>query len=183
VAIAPYRLSTIDEPETDRFIEIVDVSRGERVITVIEFVSPTNKGDGLDVFLEKRKELLAGGVNVVEIDLVRTGDWRRLVKNAYPPKAESVYRAVQRVAGNPPDVWLHPFSLREPLPTIKIPLRKKEKPCDLSLQPLIDRAYFNGRYSRTINYGRPCDPPLDGDDVLWAENLLRTAERGTPNKS
>jgi hypothetical protein len=180
VALAPYRLSTIDEPETDRYIEIIDVSGGERVITVVEFVSPTNKSDGLQAFLDKRHELLAGGVNVVEIDLVREGNWHKLVTNPYPPKADSAYRAVMRVAGNPPDVWMHPFSIRERLPAIKIPLRPKESPCELHLQPLIDQAYRNGRYGRTIDYRRPCEPPLEGDDAVWADELLRDSARIKP---
>src|SRR4051812_40025156 len=37
-----------DEPITEPFVEIVDAKTGKRVITVIEFISPTNKtpGDG-----------------------------------------------------------------------------------------------------------------------------------------
>jgi hypothetical protein len=38
---------------------------------------------GLKAFLDEQDELLAGGVNVVEIDLVRDGDWHRIVRNAY----------------------------------------------------------------------------------------------------
>ncbi|HWE02919.1 MAG TPA: DUF4058 family protein [Tepidisphaeraceae bacterium] len=172
VALAPFRLAALAEPAVERFIEIIDVSGGERIVTVIEFISPTNKGDGISTFVEKRDELLAGGVNFVEIDLVREGDWRRLLGQPCPVKAESTFRAAIRVPGTPPAVYLHPFPLRQPLPPIKIPLRDSEMPCELALQPLVDQAYRNGRYDRTIDYDRPCEPPLEDDDAVWAKGLI-----------
>jgi hypothetical protein len=177
VALAPYRLSTINEPAVERLIEIIDVNGGERVVTVIEFVSPTNKGDGLGAFVDKRKELLKGGVNFVEIDLIRQGDWRRLLGQRCPTGAEATYRAVFRVPGIPPSGFMHPFPLREALPAIKIPLRKRETPCELELQPLVDHAYRSGRYGRTIDYRKPCEPPIGADDAGWVEELLSAAGR------
>ena len=79
VALAPYRLVLMDEPATEHFVEIIDTRGGERLITVLEFISPANKtGKGLKLFVSKREELLSGGVNFVEIDLVREGDWEQL---------------------------------------------------------------------------------------------------------
>ncbi len=42
-----------DEPVTETYLEIVDVASGNRVITAIEFISPTNKlpGDGNDLYV------------------------------------------------------------------------------------------------------------------------------------
>lgn len=174
--LAPYRLVAILEPITERFIEIID-STGQRLVTVIEFVSPTNKrGKGLDAFIEKRDELLSGGVNVVEIDLTRSGDWRQMLgRHLCPPDARSVYRATIRVPEDPMAVYLQPISLREPLPALRIPLREGEPPIELALQPLLDQAYQNGRYARTIDYKRPPEPPLESDDAAWADELLRRA--------
>lgn len=178
VALAPYRLVLLDDPIVERYIEIIDVRGGERVVTVIEFVSPTNKTDGLEPFVRKRNELLAGGVNFVEIDLVRTGNWRRLLRpHGCPTEAIAAYRAVFRLPGALTAGYIHPFPLRQPLPTIKIPLRKAENPCELPLQPLIDDAYRDSRYDRTLDYRRPCEPPLESDDAVWADTLLRTAGR------
>lgn len=60
------------EPEKQRWLEIRDV-RG-RVITIIEVLSPTNKREeGLAAYRTKQRDLLAGGVNLVEIDLIRGG--------------------------------------------------------------------------------------------------------------
>ena len=175
-ALAPYRLVALVEPITERFIEIIDMT-GERLITVIEFASPTNKrGKGLEAFIDKRDKLLAGGVNVVEIDLIRSGDWREMLGwHRCPPEARSLYRATIRVPDEPMAVYLQPIFLRKPLPAVRIPLRPSEAPIELELQPLLDQAYHNGRYARTIDYTRPPDPPLEVDDAAWADELLGRA--------
>ena len=61
---------------TQRYLEIRDIRSGGRVVTVIEFVSPTNKrpGDGLVKYQQKQQECIDGDVNLVEIDLTRSGD-------------------------------------------------------------------------------------------------------------
>lgn len=178
-ALAPYRLVLLDDPVTERFIRIIDLRGGERLVAAIEFVSPTNKtGRGIDAFVSKRDELLEGGANFVEIDLVRSGNWRRLLEpHRCPNEAIAAYRAVIRLSKESLVAYVHPLSLRQPLPAIKIPLRDNEPPCELPLQPLIEMAYINGRYDRTLDYRQPCEPPLDDDDAAWADELLRAAGR------
>ena len=175
-ALAPYRLVALVEPITERFIEIIDTT-GERLITVIEFVSPTNKrGKGLEAFIEKRDKLLSGGVNVVETDLIRSGDWREMLGwHRCPPEARSLYRATIRVPDEPMAVYLQPIFLRKSLPALRIPLPQGEAPIELALQPLLDQAYHNGRYARTIDYSRRPDPPLEESDAAWVDDLLRQA--------
>ena len=47
---APWRLLAQSEPITERFIRVIEAGT-ERLVTVIEFVSPTNKwGEGLHAF-------------------------------------------------------------------------------------------------------------------------------------
>lgn len=46
---------------------------------------------------------------------------------------------------------------------------------ELPVQPLIEQAYRDGRYARTINYAVPSDPPLEGDDIQWAQTLIHQA--------
>lgn len=90
---APFRLLAQVEPIIERFIRIIE-ARTERLITVIEFVSPTNKRSaGLFSFRSKRAELLVSGINFIEIDLVRAGDWRALLRpHRCGSKASSTYR-------------------------------------------------------------------------------------------
>lgn len=179
VELAPYRLVAIVEPLIERFIEIVEIT-GERLVTVIEIISPTNKqGHGLQAFKHKRDQFLAGDVNFVEIDLVRAGDWRNLLRPHSPPKdLDSPYRVTIRTANDPMAVYYHPIRLQQPLPAISIPLRQDDPPIRLDLQPLIEQAYMNGRYSHTLDYTQPLDPPpLDADDAAWTDELLKTAGR------
>jgi hypothetical protein len=169
----------MDEPATEHYVEIIDTRGGERLVTVLEFVSPANKtGKGLKSFVTKREELLAGGVSFVEIDLVREGDWEQLfLPHACPAHVRSEYRIVIRVPSDPLAVWVQPAPLREPLPVINVPLRPTDAPCTLPLQPLIDKVYQNSRYERTLNYRKPCEPPLDESDSAWTDELLRSAGR------
>jgi hypothetical protein len=80
-----------------------------------------------------------------------------------------------RVPRDPLAVYFQPIAIRESVPGVRIPLRKADDPVLLAIQPLIDSAYTNGRYDRTIDYTRPPDPPLEADDAAWADDLLRRA--------
>ena len=59
----------------ETYVAVLDRQSGERVVTVIEVVSPTNKyaGPGRTSYLAKQDEILRGPVHLVEIDLLRTG--------------------------------------------------------------------------------------------------------------
>jgi hypothetical protein len=175
-AIAPYCLSAVVEPITERFIRIVEAGT-ERLITVIEFVSPTNKrGDGLVAFRGKRADLLTLGVNFVEVDLVRAGNWRRLLQPFHcPRKAIAPYRVTFRISREPGFAWLYPVSFRDRLPSIVIPLRPDDPRVLLDLQELLDQTYASGRYARRMGYAEPLDPPLEGEEAAWTEELLRAA--------
>jgi hypothetical protein len=67
---------------------------------------------------------------------------------------------------------LYPLRLAEPLPALRIPLRKRDADVTLNLQALIDQCYENGGYEM-IDYGQPPLPPLDADAAAWAEKWLR----------
>ena len=177
VATLPFRLFAQSEPTTERFIKLIETDT-ERLVTVIEFVSPTNKlGEGLGAFRKKRAELLAAGVNFVEIDLVRAGNWRKLLEPFRTTRHISLYRVTIRLPNEVGVVQIQPISLRETLPKIPIPLRAMDPPLYLELQPLLNRAYDNGRYARRLDYSKPLDPPLDGDDAVWAEQLWTERRR------
>src|SRR5262249_931303 len=63
------------EPYTEPFIEIIDRESGNRVVTVIEYLSPSNKmyGPNRDQYLHKQREICASDTNLVEINLNRIG--------------------------------------------------------------------------------------------------------------
>ncbi len=175
---APFKLMLESEPAVERFVTILNAA-DERLVTVVEFVSPTNKTlDGADTYLAKRGELLAAGVHVVEVDLVRRGNWRRLLEPHFCPRAAvAEYRAGVRVGSEPSAVYLFPAALRHPLPSVPVPLRRADPPVLLDVQQLVADAYAEDRYGRTIDYAAAPDPPLSPADAAWADALLRAAGR------
>jgi hypothetical protein len=66
--------------------------------------------------------------------------------------------------------------LRERLPAIRIPLRPTDADVALDIQRLVEQAYADGRYD-DIDYRKACRPPLDADDVAWADDLRAASRR------
>jgi Protein of unknown function (DUF4058) len=150
----------------------------ERVITVLELLSPANKtpGDEYDAFLAKRNEYLATRTNVVEIDLHRMG-LRMPMGDPVPPPAD-YYAFVSRAADFPQTaIW--PFSVRDQLPEVAVPLKPEDGFIMLPLQDCFDAAYDMGPYDLVVDYTRPPRIPLHGEDAQWAEALLK----GMPGQS
>jgi hypothetical protein len=178
----PLILELEDEPIRQGNVEIIDVSSGGRVVTVIEFLSPTNKlaGEGRMKYKRKQEECFAAGVNLVEVDLTREGDRSILISPWHLPLVHRttylgcVYRAASKGIGRK-EAYRMP--LGERLPAISIPLRERDADIVLDVQSLVDQAYESGRYDRTIDYGVPCVPPLNGAEEHWTVDLLRTAGR------
>lgn len=172
LADEPVRIRRMEVREP--FIEIRNSST-HRVITGIEFISPSNKlsRDGRKLYRRKQVDLQRQRIHLVEIDLTRRG--RRLVD-----VPESIERGLRRhdylinLARQPPvNFELYPVRLRDRLPRIWIPLKTGEEDAVLDLQAAFDHAYDAGPYSVRIDYRTPCEPPLAVDDAAWADELLR----------
>jgi hypothetical protein len=176
VAVTEPLVVTVEEPPA-RHVEIFDTSAGNRVVTVIEFLSPTNKlpGFGRDEYARKQADYLASKVNLVEVDLIRQGGFAIAVPQSALPKNYRVpYLISVRHAGRPREFKVYHAPLRERLPSIHVPLRRQDRDVVLDLQPLIDQCYTRGRYDR-MNYAEELDPPLSPEDAAWAEERLRAA--------
>jgi hypothetical protein len=163
------------EPETERSIRIIDSHSGNRLVTAIEVLGPSNKAGpkGRRAYLTKQQELIAADVNLVEIDLLREGVY---VLTAPPANVPEAYLRPYRIcvfrAARPNRAEVYRTSLREPLPGIRVPLREADQDVTLDLQALIDLSWENGGYE-DIDYRQDPIPPLVGDDVTWADALLR----------
>ena len=170
----PMLLEPIGDPIRHRSVLIYD-SAGQRIITAIELLGPWNKSPGkaTQAYMEKREKYLDSEINLVEIDLIRTGDWTDMIGFfSIPGPARTTYR----VTVSTPEARgpLHyPIPLRAKLPTIKVPLRPQDSAVLLNLQELVQKAYLMGRYDR-IDYTKPCKPPLEGPDQEWAAGLIPT---------
>jgi hypothetical protein len=122
---------------TEGFIEIVDVATGNRVVTVIELLSRSNKyaGEGQDEYRRTQKEYQRGGVTLVEIDLLRSGKRVLAISPSRIPKNwRTIYQVCITRGWKPRQYEIYRATMREPLPTIGVPLRKDDPIVPLSLQ-------------------------------------------------
>lgn len=163
------------EPTTEGFIKVIDTRYENRVVTVIEFASPANKTfrDGRELYRRKQQELVAGRVSLVEVDLLRSGQWNSYVPlHRIPEVRRRPYHACVTRGWRPrrPEVWL--IGLRQRLPSIKVPLRETDADVPLDLQALLAQVYLNGSYGYDLDYALEPSPPLSGDDAEWARRLL-----------
>ena len=184
VVDGPMLIELPGEPETQRFIEIRDVSSGSRLVTVLEVLSPSNKqpGDAQEQYLRKQQELLQAGVSLVEIDLLREGDWIVAVPcERLKRKARTLYRVAVRRGWRPMEAEYYPISLQSKLPTIQVPLRPADRDAPLDLQALLEQGYENGGYD-DIDYTREPDPALPRAAARWVNKLLRRLRRGPVRK-
>jgi hypothetical protein len=172
VADEPVMLEPMGDPIRHRSVLIYD-SAGNRIVTAIEILSPWNKtpGKALRTYLAKRRQYLDSEVNLVEIDLVRAGEWTVMIgEYQIPPNLRTTYR-VTVVKPEERGPLLYAIGLRAKLPTIKVPLRPQDEPAKLNLAELIEKAYVMGRYGR-MDYSRPCEPPLEGEEKEWTEGVV-----------
>ncbi|HWE02424.1 MAG TPA: DUF4058 family protein [Tepidisphaeraceae bacterium] len=180
VAVAePLFILLPHESLTEGFIEIRDASSGNQIVTVIEVLSAANKAgaNGTLEYKRKQQEILSGRTNLVEIDLLRGGKRVTSVPLAtIPPSHRTAYHICVKRGwrGDEFEIYRAPF--RQRLPIIPIPLRRTDPDATLDLQALVDQAYRTGRYDDT-DYRVDPDPPLDGDDARWADELLRRESR------
>jgi Protein of unknown function (DUF4058) len=168
------------EPVREAYVAILDLHASQRVVTVIEVVSPTNKqtGPGRDSYVTKQEEVLSGDVHLVEIDLLRRGPHVLAVPEKDARQRAGRYDSltcVNRAAGQRDLYELYPRRLRDRLPRIRIPLADGDGDVVLDIQAVVAQAYDAGAYRDRIDYSRPCDPPLAADDNAWAEGLVREA--------
>jgi len=140
-----------------------------RLVAVIELLSPVNKrrGKGREEYLEKRRALLTSPVHVIEIDLLRRYP-RMPFDDPLPP---AHYLVMVCKAGERPRSSVWPISVRQPLPTIPIPLLSPDPPVPLELGQALRTAYERARYDLRVDYRQPPVPPLSPADAAWAEAL------------
>jgi Protein of unknown function (DUF4058) len=166
------------EPEevTEPYLDIIDTESANRVVTVIEFLSPSNKSPGpnQEQYLRKQREVRSSTANLVEIDLNRAGKHSL----AFPlglidPGSRTAYMACVRRATVRHKAEVYPMPLWQRLPIIKVPLRPDDADVPLDLQALVEQCYRNGGYDGTLDYAIDPDPPLAGAEAKWANEWLQ----------
>ncbi|MFN7018380.1 MAG: DUF4058 family protein [Fimbriimonadales bacterium] len=174
----PLLLQADARPHTEGAIHIYDTTQQMRLVTVIEVLSPTNKEpntQGRTLYLRKQAEVLKSTVHLVEIDLLREGDYT--LAAPWSRVREQVglgwhYMVSISCADDPEHYWLYPRTVRERLPVFPVPLVEGQVGVDL--QALVDRCYEDGGYGDVIDYTQPPPPPpFRAEDEAWIDALLR----------
>lgn len=166
----PQKVQIPDLAETtERFLEIREVATG-KVVTVIELLSPKNKraGDGRTAYLRKRNQILASATHLVEIDLLRGG----LPMPMSPTDNPGTYRIMLCRSQACPWCDLYAFSLRQPIPSIPIPLLPEDEEARLDIQAQLHYIYDRGRYHMAIDFNQLLQPLLSAEDAAWLKTFL-----------
>ncbi len=171
------RVRTFHEPEIrERFLQIFD-NTGRELVTQIEYISHTNKNlkRGRKLYLKKREELKAAGVNVVEIDLLRTGTPVVDLPDGALAGIRPWDYLVNVARGGVDEREVYRIGLRGRLPRMRIPLRPNLADVVLDIQAAFEMTYDSGPYPDRIDYNAPPDPPLFAEDDAWADEILHKA--------
>jgi hypothetical protein len=144
------------------------------LVTVIELLSPSNKeAPGDRLYSKKRLELIHKQVHLVELDLLMGG--KRLPMEDELPKGHYyafVSRAERRFLSD-----TYAWSIRDPLPTIPIPLLAPDPDVPLDLAGIFNTVYQRARYERSIDYAAPLGLSLKPEDRTWAQAIARDFDR------
>ena len=182
---APIQVAASVQEIRQRFVEVIALDGPERVVTAIEILSPTNKtpGDGREEYLRKQTRYLQSDTHLLEIDLLRAG--RHTVAaseselKALRPAWSYIVSLHRAGSGLRCDAWTR--TVREPLPTVPVPLTPEYPDATLPLQKIFDRLWEVGPFRRSLDYAAEPNPPLSEDDALWINDLLH--QKGQANAS
>jgi hypothetical protein len=156
----------LDVDERESFIEVYDSAQGDRVVTCIEALSPSNKrpsSSGWGEFERKRQYMFRGAANFVEIDLLRGGR-RRAMREVWP---NSPYYVLVMRKEQAPRCAVFPAFSTQRLPTVPIPLADSDPDILCDLQAVVDAVLASSRYDRRLRYEEPIEPPLSRDEQLF----------------
>lgn len=158
-----------DSPSRQRRL-VLSPMTNRRPATVIEHLVPWNKSPRTrDEYLRRRRDLLDDGLNLVEIDLLRGGKRLSPIAQAQVPGEYSVC-VIRSV--DPSTVLVWPWSLRDRMPVIPVPLAGADADVALDLQTIFDGLYDRSGYDYSLRYDREVSPPLSDSDRAWVDELL-----------
>jgi hypothetical protein len=155
----------------ETLLEIRELNPQHRLVTSIEVLSPANKREdspGWVQYLRKRQAILTGHANLVEIDLLRSGQ-RMPMEDDWPDSP--YYLLVARKEESPRcTVW--PAHFMEPLEDIPVPLAPPDGDVMLALQPLVEAVYERSRYEQELDYRRALRPGPTKAETAWLKQRL-----------
>ena len=154
----------------------VERAPNREVVTIIEILSPTNKapGEGRRRYIRKREAVIASGVNLVEIDLLRRGEPMPL-ETALPA---SDYRILVCRALERPEALLYPFGVKQAIPRFELPLLPEDAGPEVDLGVIIDGMHHTARYGLVAGYENPPPEPEYAPEVQqWVAERVAAYHR------
>jgi hypothetical protein len=160
----------VPEQQEEVFLTIRERATME-VVTVIEVLSPGNKrlgADGRREYLAKREAVLASFTSLVELDLLLEGERLPTVQRLPPADYYAfVCRGYRR-----PRVEVYRWTLKKPLPSVPIPLKRPDPDVVVDLQAVFTTVYDRAGYDYSLDYRHPLELELtDGQRGCLAEVL------------
>ncbi|MEL7331222.1 MAG: DUF4058 family protein [Cyanobacteria bacterium J06560_2] len=155
----------------ERYLEIREVS-DDKVITVIEILSPANKrrGPGRDTYEAKRLAVLGSASHLVEIDLLRGNP--PLPINSTNGLLD--YYLLVSIASQRPQAQLYPFTIKESFPNFLMPLKTADEAIPVDMQSIFEGVCERASYDLRIDYTKPCPAPAPSIETqAWIEDLLK----------
>ncbi len=164
--------SIIRDEHQEDYIEVRQRNDG-RLVTLVDVVSPANKGTGpgRTAYLEKRKEGKSASANLVEIDLVLQGQpTLEYSRDGLPDwdYAVTVTRCTQ-----PERYEIYTATLQKRLPRFRLPLAADDRDTVLDLHTAFTRCYDQGGFAGKIDYRREPSTTLNAEDRHWLDELLK----------
>jgi hypothetical protein len=161
----------VEEEIDENYLEVREVQTG-KLITVIEVLSPVNKShpEGREEYIEKRNKMLRSRSNLVEIDLLRSGQPMMV----FGADAASHYRILVSPGWRRPRAQLYTFNVRQPIPAFPLPFLPKDEQPTVHLNEILHDLYTRARFDLRLDYSVPPTPPLALEDAQWATQLLAT---------
>lgn len=168
--IIPIEMNEVVE-ETTRYIRVVQ-HPDHALVAVLELLSPSNKVEpGRGDYLVNRRQWFRQPVHLVELDLIVKG--KRLPVRGALPQAD--YFAFVTRWERRPDSEVYAWSVREPMPMLRVPLCDPDPDLVFDLQSFFTRVFERGYYEDWLDYRESIEAPLSDPDRQWAEQRARTA--------
>jgi hypothetical protein len=146
---------------------------GDRLISLIEVVSPANKLTvaGRQAYLDKRREGRAANASLVEIDLVLQG--QPTLEYSRDGLPDWHYAVTVTRAAQPERYEIYTATLQKKLPRFRLPLAGDDRDTVLDLQSAFTRCYDQGNFAAKIDYETAPSVALSEEDWSWLEGILR----------
>jgi hypothetical protein len=161
----------VDSEEEEESAIFLREANTERLVTVIEILSYSNKTSGSEKrahYLLKRRELLQSGIHLVEVDLLRWG--QRVV----PSLPNQPYHILVSRADEQPYSQVWSFDLTGQIPTAPIPLLEKGEHVPLPLQAAYTTIYAARGFRQRLDYHSDPEGPLTETQRAYIRAQLAT---------